>query len=352
MNKHCECRSALMRVLLGGAALLIGSSFAWSAPRSVAEIATYQGPDRQALLEEGAKQEGALEVYTTGTQADPVFQAFEAKYPYIRVDAFKADSPAVARRILEEYKAGKYVADEIDLSIGGLGAMLKAGILQNFWSPELANIEADAIEPGKHWVVCYQSYIGLGYNTKEVSEAEVPKSFDDLLDPKWKGKMALPNGATVIEWVGVLEREKGDDFVRKLGQQNFHVYAVTARAVANLIVSGEVPLSPAMYNSHFANSRAQGASVAWRAIGAVESFVGAEALAAKAPHPSAAMLFIDFAMSMEGAKVFQKLGYATTRTDLENADKPPKVYHLTAEPDYQRNYDKWAAITNQVFGSQ
>src|SRR5262249_18665480 len=158
---------------------------------------------------------------------------FEAKYPFIRVDAFKGDSPEVARRIIEEYKAGKYVADEIDLSIGGLGAMLKAGILQSFSSPELANIEADAIEPGKHWVVCDQSYISLGYNTKEVSEADVPKTYDDLLDPRWKGKMALSAGATVDEWIGVLLREKGEDFVRKLGKQDFRVYAVTARAVAN-----------------------------------------------------------------------------------------------------------------------
>jgi iron(III) transport system substrate-binding protein len=270
----------------------------------------------------------------------------------VRIYAFKANSPDVTRRILEEYKASKYVADVIDLSIGGLGAMRRARILQPYWSPELANVQKEAIEPHNLWTVTYQSFISLGFNTKEVPEAEAPKTLDDLLDPKWKGKMALPNGATVVEWVGALLREKNEDYIRKLGQQNLRVYAVTARAVANLVVSGEVALSPAMYSSHFANSRRQGASVAWRALGGVESFVGAEALAIKAPHPHAAMLFLDFSMSPEGQKIYQTLGYATTRTDLSEADKPAKIYYLTAEPTYTRDYEKWSALAKRVFNAQ
>src|SRR5690348_13933505 len=104
-------------------ALLLTTGLANAEPKTVAELALYKGADRQAILEAGAKREGALEIYTTGTQADPVFEAFQKKYPYVRIDAFKANSPDVTRRILEEYKAGKYVADVIDLSIGGLGAM-------------------------------------------------------------------------------------------------------------------------------------------------------------------------------------------------------------------------------------
>jgi iron(III) transport system substrate-binding protein len=345
MNRRQAAAALLTALSLG----LMGAAKAQ--PKSVAEIALYKGADRQALLEAGAKQEGALEIYTTGTQADPLFEAFQAKYPYVRIDAFKAVSPDVTRRILEEYKAGKYVADVIDLSIGGLGAMRQARILQTYWSPELANIQKEAIEPGNLWTVGYQSFISLGFNTKEVSEAEAPKTLDDLLDPKWKGKMALPNGATVVEWVGALLRDKDEDFVRKLGQQNLRPYAVTARAVANLIVSGEVALSPAMYNSHFANSKAQGASVAWRPLGGVESFVGAEAVPIKAPHPHAAMLFIDFALSKEGAAIYQKLGYATTRTDVPNVDKPEKIYYLTAEPTYTRDYEKWSALAKRIFGA-
>ena len=323
---------------------------AQAAQRTVADVGSYKGADRQALLEEGAKQEGALEIYTTGTQADPIFEAFMARYPYVRLDAFRGDTPTVTRRILEEYKANRYVADAIDLSIGGLIPMQKAGILQGYWSPELANVKKEAIEPSNFWTIGYESYISLGYNTKQVSEADVPKTLDDLLDPKWKGKMALPTGSTLVEWVGALTLEKDEAFVRKLGLQNLRVYEVTARAVANLVVSGEVALSPAMYNSHFASSASQGANVAWRPLGGVEAFVGAFALTAKAPHPNAAMLYIDFALSPAGQALFQKLGYASSRTDMKNADKPEKVYYLAGTPTFQRDFDKWNALAKQVFG--
>ena len=115
-------------------------------------------------------------------------------------------------------------------------------------------------------------------------------------------------------------------------------------------VSGEVALSPAIYNSHMATSREQGAHVAWRALGGVFPATDAAALAARAPHPFAAMLFIDFVLSIEGQKIFQKLGYSSGRADMPAADKPEKIYYIADEPDYAENYEKWLALANEVFG--
>jgi iron(III) transport system substrate-binding protein len=319
---------------------------------SVSDVATYTGADRQAMLEKGAKQEGVLNVYTTGTQSDPVYAAFMKKYPFIRVQAFKANAPDVTRKIFEESKAGTFNADAIDLSTGGLYPLLQAGLLQAYKSPEIDKVRKEVREPGGHWAIGYESYLSLGFNTQRVPEDQAPKDLDGLLDPRWRGKMALPGGSSLVNWLGAVINDKGEDFARKLGSQQIRVFEVSARAVANLVVSGEIWMSPASYNSHFANSAAQGASVAWRPLGGVFSFGGALALAANAPHPHAAMLYTDFALSLEGQAVFQKLGYASTRTDIPEKSKPAKIYYLTETPTYEKDYERWQALARQIFTSK
>ena len=150
--------------------------------------------------------------------------------------------------------------------------------------------------------------------------------------------------------VGALVLDKGEEFVRRLGRQKIRIFQVSARAVANFVVSGEVALSPALFNSHVANSRARGAHVAWRPLGGVYSTTGGVALARQAPHPHAALLFIDFVLSREGQSVYQSLGYASARTDFENPEKPRKIHYLGDRPSYLRDYETWTALGHQVFG--
>lgn len=336
--------------LLAIAILAFASNAALAAPRTVAEIALYEGADRQAVLEAGAKKEGTVLIYTTGTQTQPVFDAFAKKYPFLRVEVFRGDTSDITRRVMEEYKAAKHVVDSIDLNTGGLHLMRDSGHLQPYYSPELAKIKPEAIEPKKHWAFVYESYVSMGYNTKAVSEAEAPKTLDDLLDPKWKGKMAVPGTTTLPNWVGAVVMERGEQFLSRFVDQQIRVYEVSGRAVANLVVSGEIPLSPAIFNSHMANSRDEGASVAWRALGGVYSSVGAIAVASKAPHPHAAMLYSDFALGREGQIMRQKLGYATARTDLENPGKPEKIYYLSERPNYIAEYEAYSALARKLFG--
>jgi iron(III) transport system substrate-binding protein len=321
------------------------------APKSVAEIANYKGADRQKIFEEGARKEGRLLLYSIGTQADPVYKAFGEKYPFLQVETKRGDVSVMTRLIIEEASANTFNVDAMELTTGGLHPLREAGMLQPYWSPELAAYRKDAIEPGNHWVIDYESYLSLGYNTSLISEGDAPKTLDDLLDPKWKGKMALPGTTTLANWLGAVLREKDETFVRKLGAQQFRIYEVSARAVANLIISGEVPLSPAIFNSHVANSREQNAPIGWRALGGVYPTTDGAVIAARAPHPFAAMLFIDFVLSTDGQKIFQKLGYSSARNDLPSADKPAKIYYLADEPTYLTNYEKWIALARDVFGS-
>jgi iron(III) transport system substrate-binding protein len=341
-------RLAILPVLLLVAVALLPSR-SNAATETIEELANYTGTDRQAVLEAGARREGQLLIYAIGTQADPLYQAFGRKYPFIRVAAYRADSTYVARRMMEEYGAGRYLADTIDLSTGALRQMLEANLLRPFTSPELPKIRKGAIEPGGHWVIDYESYLSLGYNTDLVTDADAPKTLNDLLLPAWQGKMAVPGTSTLANWVGALVLDKGEEFVRRLGQQKIRIFQVSARAVANFVVSGEVALSPALFNSHVANSRAHGAHIAWRPLGGVYSTTGAVALASKAPHPHAAMLFIDFLLSKEGQALYQELGYDSPRADMSTSATVPQKLYLSNRPNYIGEFQEWVTLYQDVF---
>ncbi len=335
---------ALLALTLGFATAAVGQS------ANVAAIANYTAPDRQKVLEDGARREGRILIYATGTQADPLYEAFGRKYPFIRVESYKANSPSVTRRMMEEYAAHTYLADAIDLSVAGLRQMAEAGLLQSYRTPEHANYGPSAIGPDRYWTIDYESYVGLGFNTKIIPPPEAPRTYEDLLDPKWRGRMAVPGTTTLANWIGTMEMERGEPFVRRFAAQNIRVYEVSGRAVANLVVSGEVPLSPALFNSHIENSADQGAPVEWRALGGVYATTGAMALPARAPHPHAAMLFIDFILSREGQTLYGKLGYASARTDLGAKQKPQKVYYFGDEPDFPVKYERWMTLGRSVVG--
>ena len=334
--------------VVAAAAVVTTIAQAEAAPSSVAEVAVYEGSDRRKVLDDGAHREGSILICTTGTQADPLYEAFGKKYPFLKVEAYKGGTAAVARRMVEEYGVGVSTCDVIDLEIEGLRAIMEGAMLQAYRSPEQAQYPREAVEPASHWTIDYQSFVGLGYNTNLVSPNEAPKTYDDLLDPKWRGKMAVPASSTLANWIGAMVLDKGEAWVRRLADQKIRAYEVTGRAVANLVVSGEVPLSPAIFNSHIANSLEKGAPVAWRPLGGVYTSTGAAALAARAPHPHAAMLFIDYILSREGQTLYSKLGYASARTDMAAKDKPEKIYYFGNAIEYPQNYEKWMALGRQI----
>jgi iron(III) transport system substrate-binding protein len=289
-------------------------------------------------------------LYATGTQIQPLLDRFMQIYPFIKVAMPRASAIDVTRKVIEEYGAGLYQVDAFELSSYGLVVQREQGLLQPFSSPELADFDATAIEPGRNWVSVRESYLGIGYNTQKISTQDAPKSYQDLLAPKWKGKMAVSGSlSTSANWVGGMVISLGIDYVRKLGQQDIRVYELTGRALANLTISGEVPLSPTIYNSHVEASRALGAPIAWNLPGPVAVTDTSAALAPKAPHPHAAMLLIDFLLSKQGQAMYRNLGYVPSRSAMASKEFPvlQKLY-LTNRPNYEREFEQWVGIAQQT----
>jgi len=341
-----------MAVTIGmlGGCLAAMPVLAQTAPATVEAVALYQGADRQQMLEAGARKEGSLLLYTTGTQIQPLIDRFKEKYPFIKVELSRAGSADSARKVVEEYNAGYHKVDAYELATHGLVVPRDQGLLQPFVSPEMVHYDAGAIEAQNHWVIARESYTGLGFNTNLVPEDQAPKTYEDLLAPQWKGKMAMSaSTANSGNWVGTLVILHGEDFVRKMGEQNIRVYKLTGRALANLMTSGEVALSPTIYNSHVEVSATKNAPLAWRALGPVPVTDSGVALAKRAPNPHAAMLMMDFMLSKEGQEMYLELGYDTARTDMKNARNPPQKIYLTNRPNYIEEFEQWNRLFQAVF---
>ena len=344
--------SVLTAVLLAGAIASLPFT-TLAAPSSVQEIANYQGADRQAILEAGAKKEESVLVYGSLTEetAGPVFEAFSKKYPYIRLEKHTGDSLTTVRRAIEEFRAKHYIVDVMGTSLGGMLPLRDLDFFVAHWSPEHAAFRPNTIEPNRYWAWDFESYVSLGYNTKEVAEKDVPKSLDDLLDPKWKGKMAVPGSSTTPQWLGATILDKGEPFVRQLArQQGIRNYKIGGRALSNLVVSGEVPLSPTIFNSHMFTSAAKGAPVGWRALGTVHTNTNTMGLAKNAPHPHAGMLLVDYFLGREGQGIRHEMGYASGRKDIDDPNRPEKSVDLTARPNYAQEFERWQILATEIFG--
>ena len=177
-------------------------------PPTNAQLALYQGKDREKILVDGAKKEGQITFYTSNTwMATHVAQEFGKKYPFIKPNVYRSDSKELLKRVTEEASAGHQIADVVETSPDYMALLQSTGLFQEILSPELAGYDDDTRAKGKKGVLYGNSrelYISLGYNTKLIAPADVPKSMKDLLDPKWKGKMSIAGTTTGTQWIGAI----------------------------------------------------------------------------------------------------------------------------------------------------
>ncbi|MFC1815152.1 ABC transporter substrate-binding protein [Thermodesulfobacteriota bacterium] len=353
MKKKCY---VLVAAFLAGALLLSGSVVS-AAPRptTVAELAFYQGADRQQILEEGARKEGKLflrTVHIVNQVVRPIVNGFQKRYPYIKVEIWRGGSAQLAPMVFEEYKAGRYFVDVITTSQSGGMVLEEMGILQPFYSSNQANIEEGAAKKapggGAFHIGNFVNGKSMGYNTKLISKDQLPKSHQDLLDPKWKGKMALAGSNTGVSWMGTMLVTYGEDFVRQLAKQNFDVHMISGRAILDLVVAGEYPLSPAIFDSHVTYSKQRKAPVDWVPLEPVNCNLGQVVLPKHSAHPHAAMLYIDFELSKKAGEVYKAAGYSSLRKDIVN----PVTYKKYFGPESTKQLKEWTKLFNELFVSK
>jgi len=335
--------------------LTAGSVIAASAPMTVSQVALYQGADREKILIEGAKKEGAFTLYGSHSWYRTMAKAFENKYPFIKVTEYRTDGRTLIKRALEEIRAGQYIADVIATTGEQMDVMKREGIFLEHWTTDARAYPDDVKNKGKngfYYVGHYETYASLGFNTSAIPPAEAPKSMADLLNPKWKGKMSIVNTTTGTRWIGSTLENFGREYLEKIAEQEIKVQNMAGAALAGLVVSGEVPLSPTIFDANITQAKQKGAPVDWRPLEPVVTTVAYTGLVAKAAHPYAALLFIDWMHSKEGQQMMMKGGLWSPRDDIGSlAQKFKKSYideKYTVE-EAERKYAEWDGLMQKLF---
>jgi iron(III) transport system substrate-binding protein len=321
-------------------------------PPSLAERAKYMGADRERVLYDGAKRESKIVWYTSLVPHKEIAKVFEAKYPGVTVETYRADGTDLSNRLLAETQAKRYIADAIETTPGPLMPLRDNQVLLLYNSPYLAGYPDIAKEKASgglvYWATDRESLNGVGYNKNVLPAADVPKKFDDLMKPALRGKMSTANNETGARSIGTMLKAKGEAFVRKLKEQEIRPYAITAGGLADLIISGEVPISFTAIQTNLTQpAAAKGAPVAWVPMELVAVNAGGAAIQANAPHPHAALLFVDFLISPEGQKMFgEKLFYGSAAKDYGFERWYPEKGLSTTE--YQEQADQWLKLLREI----
>lgn len=336
-------------------ALSVAGGQAASRPATVADIALYRGPDREQMLIEGAKKEGQMLFYNSNTWMAVVAQEFEKKYPGIKISIWRSDPTAIIKRVMEEYGSGRFLVDLIETNPEFLAVLHMNGVLQERYSPEASHYGDEVKVKGKTGVFYLgdrEYYTGLGFNTKQVSPAEAPKTYQQLLDPKWKGKISIAGESIGPRWIGVVLEAMGRDYLDKLSRQDVKVQNMAPVALLDLVVSGEVPLSPTIGDPNVFTAKQKGAPVEWIPLEPAMVSVGSSGMATKAAHPHTALLFLDYLNSKQGQQLVLKGGLSSPRDDVISKEiKFKKSYFgIRLSPDeYEKKYDEWEKLMIQLF---
>jgi iron(III) transport system substrate-binding protein len=326
-----------------------------SAPLSPAQAALYQGADREQILVDGAKREGQFTLYTSHTWFRTLVKDFEKKYPFVKVSEWRNDSKNLIRKVLEETKSGRVLVDVVETTADGMGIMKREGLFQEYYSPQ-ARYYPDELKPkgknGFFYLPDRETYNSLGFNTALIPPATAPRSLKDLIDPKWKGKMAITSTTTGVRWIGNALDTLGREYLDKMADQEVSVQDMAPAALIGLIGSGEVPMSPTIFDANVTIAKQKGSPVEWRPLEPVVTTVGSSALMSKAPNPYTALLFIDFLLSKEGQQLIMKGGLWSPREDIGTVDQKFKKNYLDEKyslEELEAKFAQWEALLRQLF---
>lgn len=328
-------RKSVLSLLVVTIILLFGSSVGAqeTAGAVLAKIAKLAPEARQKALVEGAQREKEITFYSSlqPPQIEPFSRAFQKRYPFVKVNPVRLSGSRVVTRVQSEMNGGRNLVDVVNVSGEEAAALKKVGTLDPYHSPQREFYPPSGKDKDGYFSVVSLITMVLGYNSNMVKRAEVPKNYDDLLQPRWKSQMFLDNEA--FDWFAVLlkqfGREKGMQFMRALAKQD--VTLIRGRtAQAQLLVAGEKPIAIVQSGNTMLDYKAKGAPVDMSILDPYMALANYIMLAKHAPHPHAAALFIDWSLSDEGQQLMTSYGRVILRKGVrqrfpELVEKEPYV---------------------------
>jgi ABC-type Fe3+ transport system substrate-binding protein len=315
------------------------------------DVAGYTGADRAQKLVDGAKKEGELTIYTSAQSDDmgALVAAFEKKYG-IKVNVWRSSSEKVLQRFVTESRGNRHTMDVAETNGPELESMHREKLLVAVKSPYLADLIAPAILPHGEWTGTRLNVFAQAYNTSLVKKEELPKTWEDLANPKWKGKLGIEQEDS--DWLAGQFAELGEARAAKVFKDIVANAGVSVRKghtlLTQLVVSGEVPLALTVYNYKAEQLKKKGAPIEWFTIGPAIARPNGVAMSKTAPHPHAAALFYDFEISPEGQQILAGRDFVPTsrKVDTPLNKIPMKFVDARIQLD---EFQKWEKLYNDLF---
>ena len=307
---HSTWTAAVRKLGFAVMACLLLAPVARSAPDAVAAagaVYMYQGADREQKLAAGARKEGTVSIYTSLNPKDaaPIVDAFEKKYG-VKVVLWRASGEKMVQRALTEARAGRFTPDVFESDGVEMEILAREKLLREFASPSFTDLPAGAFPPHRLYVADRFNFFTIAYNTNLVKPEDVPNTYQDLLLPRWAGKIGIE--ASDSDWFAALVKSMGEKegmaYFQKLAQGRPQI-RTGHTLISELVAAGEIPLAAAVYNHAVERLALSGAPIKWKALGPTMARPGAIGLARNAPHPHAALLFADFMLSRDGQEAIK-----------------------------------------------
>jgi len=344
-----------IRVSLLALGLVAGNGF------SMARAADAYQPDPKLI--EAARKEGQVLLYTTHIVDQivrPLIKGFQSYVRGVDVKYVRGDGLSLTVRLTNEARANR-VQSDIWCLVDSVGPVLHNGFAAEFEVPSAKGLPQALVDPKHRWIATNIGVRSAAYNTQLISKESAPRSYQDLLDPRWKGKIVWNPKSMTGAWgfIATVMKSMGDEqgmiYLRKLAKQDVVPLPIAIRAVLDRVIAGEYAIGLEMNNSHAAISVAQGAPIQWVPLDPVSQTLQVAGVTKGAPHPNAAKLFIDFMVSRTGQEIFRDNDYLPMHPDI-NAKIPElrpeqggyrAVVYSPDEVDSES--PRWAKIYEELF---
>ena len=318
---------------------------------TTAETGHFTGPDRTQRLVAGAKKEGSLTVYSSAQAAvmTAVGNAFEKKYG-VKFTLWRGSSEQIVQRVQAEARAGRLVADVMETAGPSMEAMSRQQLLQEIATPIAADLMPEASAKGRPWIVSRLSVFTIAYNTNRVRKADIPATYEGLLDPKWKGRLGIEadDNNWLMTVTAALGEERGLKLMRDIVAKNGISVWKGHSLMANLVVSGEVPVALTAYVDEIETLKKTGAPVDYAFAAPTVAMPTGVGVFKRAPHPHAAVLFADFLLSEEGQRILAANGMVTTNLKIQRLPPDVKLVFMDVGK-YLDESAKWARLYRETF---
>jgi iron(III) transport system substrate-binding protein len=328
--------------------VLGGSGAARAQTMSAAELATYTGPDRMQQLIAGAKKEGTVTIYSSLTTDDmaKITPAFEKQYG-VKINFWRGSSEDIRDRAIAEARNHRYDVDVVETAGPDMVAIDREKIFRPLKSPVDADLMPEAFVAGQDWVGTRVTLVIGAYNTDAVKDP--PRTYEDLTKPQYKGDLGIEAESDwwLMTLADALGENKAVDLFRTVVARNGVSPRQGHTLIANLTASGEVPIAITTYSYKVDQLAQQGApikAIDWNPTVALMTGLG---VAAKAPHPYAALLFHDFYLT-QGQSILAKLdAVPVNKTYLH---LPADLHLRFVDPVQWLDQDaKWSSLYRKLF---